>query len=823
MLFKIFFCSLFLLFILQQSSAVVQDSLKKYSAVRVDVAPKIDGSLDDIAWAQANVITDFVMNRPNEGGQPTLKTEVKIVYDNFAIYVGAMLYDSAPDSILHELGLRDGFDPATGNFNDLNADYFRFVIDPYNTRQDAFDFGVYASGVQADGKFSDYLFDAVWESSAKITDKGWIVEMKIPYSAIRFPAKPVQEWALQCTRTIRRKREFLQWNLTPSTAYNSQDYWGTLSGIENIKPPLRLSLTPYISTAYEQTPQPGMREINRSFSYRGGADLKYGLDERFTLDMTLLPDFGQVQSDNKIKTLSYEEINYDENRSFFKEGTDIFAKDNLFYSRRIGQTPSGYYAVYENLNENEEIKENPMSSRLLNATKISGRTNQGIGLGLFNAVTNNTYATIQDNQTGLTRKVLTDPLTNYNVAVIDKQWKNNSSVYLINTNVSRSKKFNDANVTGIGFTIINKKNTYGTDGSFDVSQQIFKPHDEISSFNQTGIRYSIGIRKTSGTIRWGLSRNGVNNTYDPTDLGYYTTSNREYTNGYLNFYRFKPYWKIQEGNTRFSFTYKDHFSTGNLMNLEVRNNSFILFKSYNALFGGAGFNPLTGRDYDPRLNGRYSKSLRYWYGYLGTSTDYRKAVALDMTLNISNFIDQFKSEGFNIDATLRYRANDKLTLSLTSSYYWDPYNFGYVSPLDENVYLFGGRKTNTYVNQLTIRYIFKNDLSLSINARHYWFNVKYRSYFLLEDDGNYSRINDTYNGAYDFSYNYFNADILFSWRFAPGSNISVSYKNIFDAGTDLTTLSFRKNLHDVFDNPHAQTFSIKVLYFLDYLQLKKKN
>ncbi|HLG34495.1 MAG TPA: carbohydrate binding family 9 domain-containing protein, partial [Bacteroidia bacterium] len=168
-----------------------QDSIKVCHAARVSAAPKIDGVLDDAAWNNAVPLSDFVMSRPTEGGMPSQKTEVRVVYDDRAVYVSAMLYDTNPDSILHELGNRDDYD--------LNADAFRFVIDPYNLRQDAFDFGVNAAGVQADSKFSDYTFNAVWKSAVKINDKGWCVEMEIPLSAIRFPKKPVQEWAVQFT------------------------------------------------------------------------------------------------------------------------------------------------------------------------------------------------------------------------------------------------------------------------------------------------------------------------------------------------------------------------------------------------------------------------------------------------------------------------------------------------------------------------------------------------------------------------------------------------------------------------------------------------
>jgi hypothetical protein len=439
---------------------------KKYFAVRVENAPKIDGVLDEEVWSKVKATDEFTQFRPIEGSKPTYRSEIKIVYNNNAIYVAAMLYDESPNKILHELGNRDD-----GN---LNADFFRFVIDPYNTRQDAFDFGVYASGVQVDSKFSDGTYDGVWQSATKINDKGWVVEMKIPYSAIRFPQKNVQEWGLQFIRTIRRSRETDQWALTPSGVGNPQKYWGTLQGVTEIKTPIRLSLTPYISVYTERRPaynENGTYSYGNSLSYSGGADIKYGIDDRFTLDMTLFPDFSQVQSDKKVKNLSYNEVTYDENRQFFKEGTDLFSKFGLFYSRRIGRVPSGHNTLSSQLAAGEVIDDNPAQVKLLNATKVSGRTDGGLGIGILNAVTDNTYATVKDSL-GHSRKILTEPLTNYNVFVFDQQLANNSSIFVINTNVLREKKYNDANVTASGITLNNKSNTYAIDAIGAFSQKI---------------------------------------------------------------------------------------------------------------------------------------------------------------------------------------------------------------------------------------------------------------------------------------------------------------------------------------------------------------
>lgn len=799
------------------------DTTKKYSAVRTSDAPEIDGVLNDAAWTAAHTQSDFVMSRPIEGSVPTQKTEFRVLYDNYAIYVGAMMYDTAPDSILHELGLRDAIDPNSNNgFTDINADYFRFVIDPYNARQDAYDFGVYASGVQADSKFSDYTFDAVWESAVKINDQGWAVELKIPYSAIRFPKKDIQTWALQVTRNIRRNREFDQWCLTPSEAYNAQLYWGALNGIENVKPPLRLSLTPYLSGYIDRAP---VYDDNNSFSYTNtfsynvGADIKYGIDERFTLDMTLFPDFGQVQSDNKIKTLGFEEITYDENRPFFKEATELFAKGGLFYTRRIGKTPSGFYDVEDQLGDEETIKENPSQAKLLNATKLSGRTDGGLGIGFFNAVTDNTYAVIEDNA-GNERKILTEPLTNYNVIVFDQQIKSTSNIYLINTNVLRTKDYGDANVTGTGFTFANKKNSYATDGELAMSQQFSKVDDIEHTFNvEMGHKYFAGVRKVSGKFQAGLSRFAVSPTYNPLDLGYYVTPDRIQNRLYLQYFQFQPGKIFREGNIFMSVNHRTLYSRNERTMLEINTSGFANLLSYNAVFAGGGFTPVSSRDYDPRFEGKFSNTIRYWYAYAGISSDYRKRLAVDLTQNMSNFIDRFKSEGYNTDLWVRFRVNDKLTLSHTFALYFDPFNFGYATTEDNGAIIMGGRKIYTTINKLTCRYIFKNDMSASVSARHYWFTGRYRHYYLLQDDGNY--LDYTYSGNRDFSYNAFNVDFIYSWRFAPGSTVSIVYKNAIEYDGPFVTQNFTKNLKETWDLPQTNSFSIKLLYYLDYLYLRK--
>lgn len=805
------------------TASYAQDSLKTLKAARISSAPKIDGLLDDEVWKNVEAVSDFIQNSPNEGGTVGQKTEVKIIYDNVAIYVGAMMYDSSPDSILHELGNRDD--------EGLNADKFRFVIDPYNTRQDAYDFGVFASGVQTDWRFSDYTYNAVWQSAVKILSNGWSVEMKIPYSAIRFPSTKEQKWGLQLTRDIRRTREFDQWCLTPSGKANSQKYWGTLEGISDIKPPLRLSLSPYISSYYETAPEyntDGTYSYSNSFSYNAGADIKYGLDEKFTLDMTLLPDFGQVKSDDKVKNLSYREVNYEDNRPFFKEGVDLFNKDQLFYSRRIGKTPSLFYSIPYMIDSSETIEKNPSQVKLLNATKLSGRTNSGTGIGVFNAVTDNTYAEIKDAE-GQTKKILTEPLTNYNAVVFDQQLKNSSSVYFINTNVMRDgANYRDANVTGVGFSLQDKSNTWSVDGASNLSQ-IFTRNDSLADNvnDQIGYFYSGGIRKISGTWQYGVYHETMSKTFNRTDMGYYAVTNYSSFNANLSYNIFKPRKFILRSFNNLNVNYGYNYSTKLPTDLSVNLNLFSLFKSYASVFFGGGIIPSANYDYyEPRVDGRFSRTLEGYWEYIGFNTDYRKKIAFDFNINSGGFMKNnlYKlpsppSIGGQIKP--RIRINDKLSFQYAFNFNYDPNNLGFANFDTSGNIIYGERILNTYTNTLGGRYIFKNDMSFSLNARHYWNTGEYIRYYTLLDDGMIEK-NNSYSDNNNYSYNAFTIDAVFSWQFAPGSLVSIVYKNALDKEEMIIPKSFSDNFSNTLQSPQTNSISLKVLYYLDYQQLKKR-
>jgi hypothetical protein len=432
--------------------------LKSVSAVRTSQVPKIDAILNDSCWLNAEVAKNFIQRDLHPGLPSEQKTEVRFLYDDNAIYVAAQLYDTSPDSILRELSTRD---------NEANAELFGIFLDTYNDDINAYGFFVTSAGTQIDARYSsdgqDFAWNAVWMSAVKINKEGWAVELRIPYSAVRFSKKETQTWGLNIIRKIRRLRENSFWNPIDPKIGALIRQSGDLTGLQNIKPPVRLSFTPYVAGIFNHFPYNDPSLNNLSYNFSGGMDVKYGLSDAFTLDMTLVPDFSQVQSDNQVLNLSPFEVQFQERRPFFTEGTELFNKGELFYSRRVGGTPLNYYGVSSQLKDGEKIIKNPSQTQLLNATKLSGRTQDKLGIGVFNAISNTCYATVQDTL-GDMRHILTSPLTNYNIVVLDQALKNNSSVSLINTNVTRDGAYYDANVTGTVFRFNNKNNSYTAGG-----------------------------------------------------------------------------------------------------------------------------------------------------------------------------------------------------------------------------------------------------------------------------------------------------------------------------------------------------------------------
>jgi len=795
------------LLLLLSTSIFSQNSKKILSAKRINTPPSIDGRLNEAIWQQTTPASNFVMMEPGDGTpEPeNQKTLVYIVYDDIAMYVGARMYDNEPNKILKQLGQRDD--------KSKNADLFIFSINPYNDGQQVFNFMVTAAGVQIDTKYADgdddSNWNAVWNSAVKIDDKGWVVEMKIPYSELRFPEKDQQVWGLNILRKIRRTNEEYTWNYIDKKVGEFTQHYGELIDINNIKPPVRLSFMPYISGLVDSY------DSETNYRYNGGMDLKYGINESFTLDMTLIPDFNQAAYDDEILNLGPFEVRYNENRQFFTEGTELFSKGGLFYSRRIGGVPTKYYDAEDisNSDPDKSIISNPSKTPMINATKISGRTKGGLGIGIFNAITNKTTAKIKDID-GSIEEIETEPLTNYSVIVLDQRFNGNSSVSLINTNVTREGDFRDANVTGALFDLSNKANSYKVFGESKVSQ-VFPIPDSA----KYGTQSTLGFEKTKGKIRFEHATRLTSKNYDNTDLGYMRFSNIWEIDSEVSYQIFEPIGNFNSYKISFGVYHDRQFEPDHFIKVDLSLSARATTIEFFSFGSFIEYVPLGKYDfYEPRKEGRFLKEpinmeIGGWF-----STDYRKKFAVDVFLGYK-YVTDWNKERLAIKFSPRYRVNDKLVVEIGVKDIIIDNDVGWVDNISGDI-IMGIRDVNNLTTTLSSSYTFNNKMSLNLRFRHFWANIEYSDYKKLAMDGSLEDV--TYTANHDITFNSWNVDFSYSWWFAPGSEISILYRNSLLSSHNGSTLDYFDNINNMFENPIQNMLSIKLSYYIDYNSISKK-
>jgi hypothetical protein len=785
---------------------------KKYiEAIRIVTPPKIDGIMDEAFWQTLPVATDFVEYSPRNGTNPLFNTEVRFAYDDVALYACAIMFDPSPDSIFRQLGKRD-------QIEQLTTDYISFDILPYDDDLNMYEFKVTPGNLQNDCKYSavgqDITWDAVWESESKVTDSGWVTEVKIPFSALRFPKIENQVWGINMWRNNQRKQEYSTWSWVDNKTQDIFRYYGKLTGIKNIKPPVRLSFTPYLSGYVERTPD----SKKWSYYFRGGLDLRWGINESYTLDMMLIPDFGQVQSDDIILNLSPFEVRYDEKRQFFTEATELFNKCEIFYTRRVGSQPKNFYIPDDSLKTNEIVTKNPEETRIINATKVSGRNSKGLGIGVFNALTTNTWATIEDTLSGSSRNYMTQPFTNYNVLVFDQNLPHNSYVTLINTNYYIPKDKYVANVSGAETRLCNKKNTVAVFGRVNVSQKY-----TVENSPDIGYQYAVYISKPSGKFQYRLIREETNKKYDPNDLGFLLYNNETNNQLRLSYYEFDPFWKIISCLSEFTLFYSTLNQPASFKTLRLSLQNETTFNSYWITGLAADYQPLGYNDYyEPRVWGKVFKiPMSYWVEW-SLASDARKMFRYHQNFSFGECPGISYNE-YNIGLTPRLRFSDRFSMTLDVQYTKELNNYGWVSTDfntgTEPVIYFGRRDMSTINNVLTSQFIFNTKTSLSLRVRHYWSQAEYLQYYTLNNDGYLDP--SSYSQNNDINFNAFTVDLQFVWYFAPGSELSIVWKNQINTMGNIIEDNYFTNFSNMIDAPQANSFSFRVLYYLDYLYIKK--
>ena len=801
---------LFLFLLISCTFSYSQNSSKArkvYMTHKIENPPKIDGIIDEKVWETVAVAEDFVMVEPGDGDPipESHKTVARILYDDEAIYISAFLKEKNPEKILRQFTQRD-------NIN--QSEFFFIDINTYDDGENQTRFIVTSAGTQADARITgnneDYAYNVVWESAISQDEKGWYVEIKIPYAALRFPEKPTQFWGIQFAREITHLNETYVWNYVDKSVGQFSQYTGLLKGISKIDPPVRLSLYPFTSMEVDQF------DGNTEFNFNAGMDLKYGINDSFTLDMTLVPDFGQTAYDEVVLNLGPFEQVFGENRAFFTEGTELFNKGDLFYSRRIGSTPIGFNAAQTELLENEEVLENPDRTDLLNALKVSGRTERGLGVGFFNAITNKAEAIFRDTITGATRSKITEAPANYNIFVLDQRFNKNSSISLINTNVTRNGHFRDGNVTGFLFDIYNKNNSFNFEGQAKMSNV------NLPGQNKTGFASFLSVERTKGNIRYQIANDFANETYDINDLGINFTNNYNNFSGSLSYQIFEPTGNYNNYRIGLYGQHLRRYKPNVTVNTGIGGEFFASTRDRFAFGGSMDINSEFKDYFEPRAEDTYVlyKPFGSLSGFI--STDYRKTFAYDIRLYFEEYYKTSQSD-FNISLEPRYRFSSKFNMVYEFQYSYQNDRPSFVMQKRDQI-IFGIRDQKSIENSLNGSYNFNTRQGLNLSFRHFWSTASFaeNSYSELIEKGKLKAIDYKVTNANDpdANFNIWNLDLSYRWQFAPGSEAVLLYRNSIFNEDKLSNLNFEESLDNLFDRPARHNVSLRVVYFIDYNKVK---
>ncbi len=776
---------------------------KNFSISKAQTKIKIDADFSEEAWKDVPLAKDFFEFRPNNlaSEKNELRTEVKMLYDDSGIYFAAKMYDNEPDKILKEIADRDKFGV---------SDVFAVFINGYNDGQQQYSFFVTAGDSQSDcirtaGQGEDFSWDAIWYSKAKMVDDGWQVEIFIPYAALRFPKQEKQTWGIQLFREIRRNRQVMLWNKVNNALGTFEQQDGVLAGIENIQPPTRLFFIPYTSFYLGSV---GKNKAKGDL--RGGLDLKYGINDAFTLDAILIPDFGQTKFDNVELNLGPFEQVFSENRPFFTEGTDLFNKAEIFYSRRIGGEPINS----PNVDSGETLIESPANVSLINALKVSGRTNSGLGIGVLNAVTDNAFAKIQSVD-GATRQELLDPFSNYNMLVFDQRFNSNSSIAFSNGSVVRNGDFRDSNVSALTYALTNSKNTHVINGNSRGSYVSLVPETK-EKFGQT---HELSIDKISGKWRYGLGTEYRSKFYDDLDLGQTFKTNYYAFGGDISYRILTSTEKLNSFNMNlnqgFEFNNQTHQLQDHDINFSVNANN----KNNHAFGAGMGGSLFKAKDfYDPRSDQRFIVRPLDFYTYFYISTNYNNTFAFDINPSIAT-TDETGRWAWDLSIGPRYRFSNRLNVILNFTVAKSYLDQGWVDFQGDDI-IYAVRNRENYEASLQAKYSVNAKMNLNLNLRNYWSYAENLAYKKLTPDGLLD--NTSYDKNKNVQFNTWNLDLSYSWWVLPGSQLQVLYRNQASLFSRIVQKQYFNHFKELL-TPETQghTFSISFRYFLDYNDVAK--
>ncbi|WP_419934018.1 DUF5916 domain-containing protein [Candidatus Palauibacter sp.] len=723
-------------------------------AVRAPTLPRIDGQLDDDAWNEAPIARDFVQFRPDPGRPASERTEVRVLYTDDAVYIGARMFDRDPGGIIRRLARRD---------EEVTTDAFHVAFDSYFDHRTAFRFSVSVAGVQSDWLlFSDTAedpeWDAVWESATRTDASGWTAELRIPLSQLRFArsgeAGGASTWGINFWREIARLEESSVWSPLPEDGSRIVSAFGTLRDLEGIEPRRNVELRPYVLSSATRAPGTEADPFHAATALHQtvGGDLKYGITDNLTLNLTLNPDFGQVEADPSVVNLTAFETFFPEKRPFFQEGADIFEfavgapddenNESLFYSRRIGRSPRG------SVTSPSEYRDVPDATRILGAAKLSGKTADGWSIGFLNALTSNERGRFST-RTGALGEQLVEPVTNYAVGRVIRDFRDGeSAIGLIATATNRP-------VDGGGPVafLVDAAYTGGVDfrhrfggGNYEVNghllaSAVMGSAEAIERIQRSSVHYfqrpdadhvgldpsrtslagtvaSLSFSKVGGgNWRYGLFTESRSPGLEINDLGFQQNADYRVGAAWVNYEQFRPRgpfrrWGVNSAVwSGWTFGGERQFTGGNV------NGNFQLKNFWRGFFGfnheGSGLATTALR------GGPALLQPAQWNTWAGTFTDSRKPVQLGAVVNLGG---EYRTGTFRrgVSPQVTIQPSSRFQLSLGPHFSRNDSDWQYVAQRRSAAgthYVFARLSQQTVSLTTRLNYTFTPNLSLQLYAQ----------------------------------------------------------------------------------------------------------
>ena len=816
-------------------------------AVRLTAPVSVDGILSEAVWHNEYAVTEFKQRDPVEGAVPSQRTEVRVAYDDDAIYVGARCYDAHPESLLVRLSRRDVSVP---------ADRFSFYLDPYHDKRSGYYFLVNAAGTLFDGTLSndgweDNSWDGVWDAKVKVDDQGYSVEMRIPYSQIRFQRVQRCVWGVNFRRVVQRNSEedFLVYQPKKESGFVSR--WPELHGIENIRPPRSIEVRPYLTTKAEFLVHAPLDPFNDGSRYRpeGGADLRMGLGNKLTLNATINPDFGQVEVDPAVVNLSDVESYFDEKRPFFVEGSSIFSFGNqgsnsywgfnwpeptFFYSRRIGRAPQGSVP-------SADYVDAPIGTRILGAAKLTGKLTPSVNFGMLSALADREFARLD--ASGVESKAEIEPRTYYGVARGLKEFNERRQGFGLMTTLA-ARDFDVASLedqlnshslmTGFdGWTFLDRdkvwvisgwtalSNVAGTTARMTALQQNSRhyfqrpdaPHVEVdpnaTSLTGFGSRYWLNKQKGNVILNSGLGF--MSPKFDVADVGF--QSRADVINGHIGGgYKWTETTRHRKYQEVLGAVFASYDFQGNPIWGGLWASGYTEFSNNYSWNYSVAYNPETVNNRRTR-GGPLTLNKPGYEGNLYFDTDGK--AKLFYYIGLYGYTQpEAGSYNWDINPGVEWKPASNVTLNVGPDLSRNVDDAQYVDWLEDagatatfgRRYVFAHLHQTTLAANIRLNWAFSPTMSLQTFAQPLISSGAYTGYKSLARPRSYEFDPYAYPDNKDFNFKSLRGNAVFRWEYVPGSTLFLvwtqdrsAYDNVgdFRLGRDLSHLT-RADANNIF-------------------------